>query len=376
MKIVYLSTSTIPSRTANSIHVMKMCQAFAKNGHGVILFAPDNRAGREPGIEDVFSFYGVEKCFEIKYFPLLPVKGKGLIYGFLAAQKAKLLHPDLVYGRDLPGCFFTSLLNMQVAFESHAPIEGIIYCWIFRRLIRRAVFKKLVVITLALKEYYSERYPLLSANIIVAPDGADPVSENAEPIVFPNKGKKLQVGYVGHLYSGRGVEVIFQLAERCPWADFHVIGGTDQDIDTFRIQVASFVNLHIHGFKQPREAERYRIGCDVLLAPYQQKVSVAGDGVTTTEKWMSPLKIFEYMAAGKAIICSNMPVLHEILEDGRNAILCLPQDIDAWEKSLEFLWKNEEMRFQLGENAKLDFIRNYTWNSRVQKVLLNVDPLG
>lgn len=33
MKIVYLSASSIPSRTANSIHVMRMCAAFAKNGH-------------------------------------------------------------------------------------------------------------------------------------------------------------------------------------------------------------------------------------------------------------------------------------------------------------------------------------------------------
>ena len=41
MNLVYISNSIIPSRTANSIHVMKMCQAFADNGHDVVLLAPD-----------------------------------------------------------------------------------------------------------------------------------------------------------------------------------------------------------------------------------------------------------------------------------------------------------------------------------------------
>ena len=43
MRIVYISNSTIPSKAANSVHVMKMCQAFADNGHEVVLLAPDRK---------------------------------------------------------------------------------------------------------------------------------------------------------------------------------------------------------------------------------------------------------------------------------------------------------------------------------------------
>ena len=43
MRILYISNSIIPSRTANSIHVMKMCQAMADNGHEVILIAPNQK---------------------------------------------------------------------------------------------------------------------------------------------------------------------------------------------------------------------------------------------------------------------------------------------------------------------------------------------
>jgi len=369
MKIVYIIASTIPSRTANSIHVMKMCQAFAQNGHEVTLIVPDNQANCEPGVEDVFDFYGVERCFEILYLPLLPVKGKGLIFGALAGGKAKRLQPDLVYGRDLPGCFSASLQGLPVVFESHAPIEGSFYSTIFRMFIKRPTLRKFVVITHALKDYYSERYPFLSEKIIVAPDGADPVSKSIKSVALPNKGKRLQVGYVGHLYPGRGIDVIYQLAERCPWADFHVVGGTNEDIDTIRTRMASLANLHLHGFIPPAEVERYRIAFDILLAPYQRKVSVAGGGTTTTEKWMSPLKVFEYMAAGKPIICSDIPVLREVLVDKQNALLCDPENIDSWEKALITLSGNESMRIQLGETAQKDFARRYSWRSRAEKLL-------
>lgn len=368
MKIVYIATSTIPSRMANSIHVMKMCQAFAQNGHDVTLIVPDNQANCEPGIEDVFDFYGVERCFEIFHLPPLLIKTKGHIYGPRAAKKAKELQPDLVYGRSLLGCFFATLLKLPVMFESHAPIDGSFNSAIFQMFIKKPTLRKFVVITHALKEYYSEQYPFLSEKIIVAPDGADPVPKDIKPVVLPNKGKRLQVGYVGHLYPGRGIDVIYQLAERCPWADFHVVGGTNEDINVIRARTAPLANLFLHGFKPPAKVERYRIGFDILLAPYQRKVT--SGGIITTEKWMSPLKIFEYMAAGRAIICSDIPVLREILKDQQNALLCDPENIDSWEEALITLSKNEHMRIQLGETARKDFAKRYSWYSRAEKLLL------
>ena len=63
MKILYVSNSKIPSRTANSIHVMKMCQAFSINGHNVILLAPDIKKNNEKNVVDIYEFYGVKKNF-------------------------------------------------------------------------------------------------------------------------------------------------------------------------------------------------------------------------------------------------------------------------------------------------------------------------
>ena len=118
MKIAYLSESRIPSRTANSIHVMKMCQALAKGGHEVTLLSPDC-GQQEPEIDDLYRFYGVESCFQLTKLPKFNVKGGARIYGMLAALKAKASNVHLAYGRCLQSCFFSSLLGLPVIYESH-----------------------------------------------------------------------------------------------------------------------------------------------------------------------------------------------------------------------------------------------------------------
>ena len=66
MKILYISKSNIPSKSANSIHVMKMCQAFSNNGHQVVLLAPNNIDQYEKNVKNIYRYYGVKKIFKIK----------------------------------------------------------------------------------------------------------------------------------------------------------------------------------------------------------------------------------------------------------------------------------------------------------------------
>ena len=60
MRILYISKSIIPSRTANSIHVMKMCQALSDNGHDVVLLAPHQKNQYEKGVNNIYEYYGVK----------------------------------------------------------------------------------------------------------------------------------------------------------------------------------------------------------------------------------------------------------------------------------------------------------------------------
>jgi glycosyltransferase involved in cell wall biosynthesis len=370
MKIVYISSSTIPSRTANSIHVMKMCQAFANNGHEVTLIAPDNTAGIEPGISDIYDFYGVKKCFELIKVPMLPTRGRGHVYGYRAARIARQVAPDIVYCRNTPGCFFATRFKMQSIFESHAPAKdsGIICGWMFKKIIASKSLKKLVVITHALKDYYMAHYPQISCEIQVAPDGADPVPDDIVPVELPGEKGRLKVGYVGHLYKGKGMEIISELATACDWADFHVVGGTDQDIQFWKEKTIGAVNIFFHGHKPHSQTPAFLKAFDVLLLP-NQDVTTPHGGKGNIAKWTSPLKAFEYMAAGKPIICSDLPVFREIFEDGVNALLCGHEDISVWHRALKKALNDNSLNQHLSKNATQDFIKKYTWKARSENIL-------
>ena len=66
MKLVYFSNSTIPSKAANSIHVMKMCNAFSKNGHSVHLMTARVTNEIEKDVDNIFNFYGVVHTVKIR----------------------------------------------------------------------------------------------------------------------------------------------------------------------------------------------------------------------------------------------------------------------------------------------------------------------
>lgn len=373
MKIVYIASSIIPSRTANSIHVMKMCQAFARNGHDVTLIFPDRRREEVSGVSDIYSYYGVEPCFAVERLPWLRVRGRGYVYGYLAGKRARRLSPDVVYGRNTAGCFASALRGIRTIYEVHQPVGdlGGMDELLFRYMIRRRSFKRIVSITEALANHYREEYACTNIEIVVAPDGADPIPPGTIPVDIGGAGNGLNVGYIGHLYKGKGAELVLQLARRLPEFRFHIVGGTATDITKTHDIMPENVpeNMVFHGFLPPSVVDRYRLAFDVLLAPYQRTVHVSGGERTSIAKWMSPLKIFEYMAAGKPIVCSDLPVIREVLQDGYNALLCEPDDVEGWVASLTKLKRDRTLAKRIATAALQDFTERYTWQRRAALVL-------
>lgn len=178
----------------------------------------------------------------------------------------------------------------------------------------------------------------------------------------------LNVGYIGHLYEGRGVGLLIELARKSEWLHVHIVGGEADDVAYWKRASTGMVNVTLYGHVDPSETVRYREMCDVLVAPYQQVVKVAGNRVDTS-KWMSPLKIFEYMASKKAIVCSDLPVLREVLMDGHNALLCKPDDVEEWCTALMRLRGDVDLRNRLAANAFRDYTEKYTWERRAVRLL-------
>lgn len=371
MKIIYIASSKLPSREANSIHVMKMCRAFASNGFSTSLVAPKYAALRSIHDADIFRFYGVDRIFRLIRLRRYTMPGAGIVFGLMAAITAKNRKPDTVYARSLVGAFFSALLGLSVVFETHTPLSrySLHERMMFSVITSTNRLRRIVVISEYLKKAYLS-LPSVSNNnieVIVASDAADRLVTsdcNGMP-TFQND--RFRIGYIGHLYPGRGIELIEELASMNNWADFHIVGGTDKDIEYWCQRLKGQENVFLHGFVSPAMVECYRRQFDILIAPYQSVVSIAGKG--DTAKWMSPLKIFEYMSAEKPIICSDVPVIREVLEHNRNAILCDPGSPACWSEQLLNILNDEELRKTLARNAREDFLKYYSWEARAANVL-------
>ena len=377
MKILYISNSIIPSRTANSIHVMKMCQAFADNGHKVILLAPDNKKHYEREVSDVFKFYGVRQNFVIKKLWCSSLKGSFFytisILFYLIFNKNKNF--DLVYGRYLHGCYIASLFLYNIVFEAHAPMyeEKLFSRKIFNFLTKSKYFKKLVVISNSLKNMYLENGYLSDKLIKVAHDGADEVNNFDSKINLLGDKKNLKVGYVGHLYKGKGLEVIEAVSKNISDdIEFHIIGGTEKDIAFWKDKIKS-KNVFFYGYVSHKNVSSYLNSLDVCLLPNQKVVlahGAAGGSGINISGYTSPLKLFEYMSHKKAIISSNLTVLREVLNE-KNSMLVEYNDYDGWINSIRKL-KDSTKREEISSQALSNFY-SYTWKNRANNIVSSIE---
>ncbi len=369
MKIAYLSSSEIPSRSANSIHVMKMCEAFVKNGHEVVLFVRECRER----VDDEYHYYGVQRCFDIQKQSWPSLRGVGGWFYAWQVKKKMMRYPlpDIFYGRDVYSLLLMASTGRPFIYETHIPPPNRIRKYLEARLLRLKNLKRLVVISDALRREYLRIFSWMSQDrVLVAHDGAnlpEPMRPVGDDFVSPGQNKCLRVGYVGHLYRGKGMEVIAQLAVRLPNFDFHVVGGTGKNIKRWKT-LAKAKNIYFHGFIPHGLLDKYYDLFDVVLAPYQMEVGVYR-GPANIGEWMSPLKIFEYMAHAKAIVASDLPVLKEVLRHEVNSLLCPPHDIEAWQNALLNLANNPSLKRTLGLTAHHEFITRYTWKNRADIVL-------
>jgi len=148
---------------------------------------------------------------------------------------------------------------------------------------------------------------------------------------------------------------------------FHVIGGSDSDLAQLKSKDLP-PNLVLHGFVPHAELHEHYEYLDVLLMPYQRQI-FGPVAENDTSEYCSPMKMFEYMAAGKAIVSSDLPVLREVLRDGFNALLVPLDDVEAWEAVVRQLVDDEGQRRRLGNAARADLLAAHTWAARAERVL-------
>ena len=359
--------SELPSQAANSVHVMFMCEALADLGHEVCLLASIETTHSDQ--ENIHAWYGVKDNFEIINRERRIGRGGLYFYAARCVRYLSTINPDVVLSRCTPASVFAALAGWQVTHESHSAIEseGWLPLLMFKLGYRLGNIRRLVVISDALARYYEECFPRVRDKILVLPDAAKddhPGDAGAVDRVHIPRSTP-QIGYIGSLYSGRGIEIIVEMAARCPWAKFQVIGGDEDSVNAWRARTSALGNICFPGYVKPADVGAYKNECDVLLAPYQYQVRTAGDSGDTS-KWMSPLKLFEYMAAGKPVICSDIPVLREVLRNDHNALLVEPDNVTEWVNALSRICRDARFAGVLARNARQDFLQKYTWHARAK----------
>jgi glycosyltransferase involved in cell wall biosynthesis len=368
MKVVYISSSIFPSTQANNVHVTSMCNAIFHAGNEVILIAYYfENFDRDSVSRSIYADYNLNRNIGLELVVRKNSFGSKYFSGYEISKIIRIIGPNTIIARNLIAAYFARKYCESVFLELHQPINsGLgLQSYLLKKMSLRKNFIGLIVISNPLKEIFINS-GLSEKRIFVLPDGAS-VPEKEVGIDSIIASDRLKVGYFGSLYLGRGVELILELANLLPEMDFYIYGGSLVQYEALSSKNYNLDNLnfigHIPFTKVSLEMQRMH----VLLAPYQRKVGLAS-GNLTTESWMSPLKIFEYMSVERAIVCSNIPVLQEVLNDGVNCILCSPEDINSWYLALKKLHTNRGELVKIAKRGKLDLIQYYSWMVRWQNI--------
>jgi glycosyltransferase involved in cell wall biosynthesis len=364
MKIAAIAGSTIPSDTANSLQVMKACQALVQIGHDVTLLVP----GAKNSSVDLREHYGLLTEFPIEWLS----SSSRRMFTWDSVRRARTLKADLIYSWFPQSAVFGLFQRMPVVFEIHIQPTGLFGPVWHRFFASLGGRKRLVSITRALVNMLEHDFHMRFSDeeVVIAPNGVDLERFTS---LLDTKSARHQLGLreastvmcTGHLYAGRGADLFLELAKALPQAQFVWVGGRPEDIETWKRGVESD-NVTFTGFIPNRDLPLYQAAADILLMPYSRSI-MGSSGTANSAAVASPMKMFEYMAAGRAILSSDLPVIREVLNE-KNAVFCRAGEIGDWRLAIESLLKDDVRRTKLGEQARQD-VQGYTWVARAQRIM-------
>lgn len=367
MNISYLAMSDIPSKNANSLQIVQMCNAFAEIGNNVKLVIP---AFNNLPNSSLNSYYGIKNNIEIirigrKRNQLSKLDNITLplrlsIYSLLNKK-------NFFITRNLLVSFFLIIFRINHVLELHDDLEisGKKIAKIFKilRLLNSTKIKKLIFITKNLHNFISSEYFYNKKNYEILSD-ASSIKINYNKIVSK---KKLKIGYFGSIYHSRGIKFIINLSKLDSKNEYNIFGGKKNEIDKLKLRHRS-INLNFYKQIPYSKVEKYLYEMDILLMPYTKKATSTGD-IGNIINFMSPMKMFDYLSSGKLIISSDIPVLREVLKHKNNAILIKNyENLNEWRRYINNFNFNTDKLMVISKNAQ-KIMKKVTWINRAKKII-------
>ena len=412
MKILYLCADPgIPvlGRKGAAVHVRAMVDALRRAGHAVAVAAPvlTKSPWEEPARLDPPLLHlppGPEIGSVMK---ALQEFGQALggSAGSVRSELRRILYngelhkqllrrflddpPDLIYERaslyGMAGVRLAEALRRPLLVELNAPLTlehaayragslGDLAAEAERWMLTRA--DAVLVVSGDLGEYV-RGIGVEPGRICVVPNGVDPVLFQpgpAESSMRERWGLKdgPVLAFVGGLRPWHGVEVLPALLERllCRHPDVQLAivgdgplrGELESEVRARRLDGAV---IFTGALPQEEVASLVR-HVAVGLAPYPRLEHAF---------YFSPLKLFEYMAAGTAVVAARLGQIAEVIRDGETGLLYPPGDLEALVGACERLLEDPGLRNRLGRAAAADVRARYTWDKNAARVVTIARPL-
>jgi len=360
MKMLYISSVPLPSPYANRLQVVKMSEAFSKLCDFTLCIS-----GIKGSAADVFKYYHVTKPFDIRELGRAPKYLRSVVYTWKAIRIVWKEKPDVIFVREAPLAFALSFFFKPIVFEMHDFPEH--RMWLHRILFSRVAF---VISTNRWKaERLTEVFGVPAERLMYVPNGVD-LSEFAvtqsprearEKLGLPQNATI--VLYSGQLFSWKGGDVLLSATKYLPnGISVYFVGGTEDDrkkvAETFPGYDKTKVTILPH---QPHDLiPLYLRAADVLIVPNTAREDIS-------KFYTSPIKLFEYLASKKPIVCSDIPSLREIISE-EEVMFFTPDDPRDLARAIETTIARIDDAARRIEKG-FEKVRGYTWDSRAEAVL-------
>jgi len=372
MKILY--HHRIASKDGQYVHIEELTHALKSLGHEIIMVGPNLGEGRDAKVERrsvaLLKRYMPRFLYELMEFAYS-------LFAYRRLQKTIMAqHPDCIYERYnlfMPaGVWASRRHKLPFLLEINAPLyeERSRYSGI--ALSRLALWSeeytwrgadRALVVTRVLAERVRAR-GVDPAAIVVIPNGIDMDKFSNVPDIRVAKdelglGGRVVLGFVGYMREWHGLErVVDLLSDVSETRHLLLVGDGPARLSLERrareLGVAD--RLTITGIVAREKIAEYIAAFDVAIQP-------------DVVDYASPLKLFEYMAAGRAIVAPDKPNITEVLKHEYNALLFDPVDDQAFSSAVKRLCEDPALRKRLSEAARGTILdRGYTWKENAKRV--------
>ncbi|MBM3281672.1 MAG: glycosyltransferase family 4 protein [Candidatus Harrisonbacteria bacterium] len=363
MKLNYIEFVRMPTEKAHGTQIAHTCAALAEAGVMVTLFTHKRE---NPIKESLFHRYGVSENFTAysvqgAFLPRLGPLGYFLgLRSFLKNALAYVPKGEVIYTRDPYAAFFLSYLGgYRIFYEAH-NLRG---RWFLSFL--HLKISGIVVITKGLKQDLV-KLGVPEEKVLVASDGielkqwrlSESKFELREALGLPKE--KEIVTYAGSvsLFAWKGVDTFILAARRLPQVVFLLLGGSREEIEALKKSYPASNILFIEK-KRPMDVPAYLKASDVLVLPNKK-------GEVVSERYTSPLKLFEYMASGVPIVASDLPAIREVIAE-ESAWFFSANKEDDLARAVKTALFEKEMSFAKARQAE-ERVKEYTWRKRGEKI--------